>query len=152
MGGSGGIITIWKSAILDGTLAYQNDFALSVNFTSKYTDDDWLLTNVYGPSTYEGKRNFVRWLENIQMPDHVDWLIVGDFNLMMCPENRNRPGGDLIEMLLFNEAISALRLVELPLHGRKFIRTNKQHPPLLERLDWFFTSNSWTLSYPDSAA
>lgn len=55
-------------------------------------------------------------------------------------------------MFLFNEVISALRLTQLPLHGRKFTWTNKQNPPLLERLDWFFTSNSWTLSYPDSAA
>lgn len=54
------------------------------------------------------------------MPDHVDWLLVGDFNLMRDPENRNRPGGDISEMMMFNEAISALRLVELPLHGRKY--------------------------------
>jgi hypothetical protein len=25
-----------------------------------------------------------------------------------------------------------------------------QQDPLLERLDWFFTSNSWTLSYPST--
>lgn len=55
-------------------------------------------------------------------------------------------------MLLFNKAISALRLVELPLNGKKYTWTNKQNPPLLERLDRFFTSNSWTLSYPDSSA
>lgn len=146
---SGGIITIWKSSVLDGVLAYQNEFAISVHFTSQFTDDDWLLTNVYGPSTYDRKREFVMWLKQIQMPAHVDWLLVGDFNLMTSPANRNRPGGDMAEMFLFNEAISALRLVELPLHGKKYTWTNKQQPPLLERLDWFFTSNSWTLSYPD---
>lgn len=36
------------------------------------------------------------------------------------PENRNKPGGDVNEMLLFNEAISALGLVELPLYDKKF--------------------------------
>lgn len=51
---------------------------------------------------------------------------------------------------MFNAAISALGLVELPLKGKRFTWTNKQHPPLLERLDWFFTSASWTLSYPIS--
>lgn len=59
VGASEGIITIWKSALLDGVLAFQSDFALSVNFTSKFNDEDWLLTNVYGPSTHEGKRDFV---------------------------------------------------------------------------------------------
>jgi hypothetical protein len=51
-------------------------------------------------------------------------------------------------MLLFNEAISSLGIIELPLYGRKYTWTNKQPSPLLERLDWFFTSSSWTSSYP----
>jgi len=55
-----------------------------------------------------------------------------------------------MKCLLFNKAISKLGLVELPLHGRHFTWTNKQFPPLLERLDWFFTSNSWTSKYSNS--
>jgi hypothetical protein len=53
-------------------------------------------------------------------------------------------------MFLFNDAISTLGLVELPLKGKRFTWTNKQRSPLLERLDWFFTSPSWTLSYPNT--
>jgi len=83
------------------------------------------------------------------MPDTVDWLHVGDFNLYRNPEDRNRPGADFAEMLLFNDAISYLGLVELSLKGRRFTWTNKQHPPVLERLDWFFTSANWVLSYPN---
>jgi hypothetical protein len=107
-----------------------------------------MLSNVYGPCTSEGKRDFLLWIKDIDMHDDMDWLVVGDFNIMRYPSNRNRPGGDLQEMLLFNEAISAQGWVELPLQGRKFTWSNKQDPPLLERLDWFFTSNSRTLSYP----
>lgn len=69
------------------------------------------------------------------MPASVDWLIVGDFNLYRNPEDRNRPGADYAEMLLFNNAISSLGLVELPLKGRRFTWSNKQCPPLLECLD-----------------
>lgn len=72
------------------------------------------------------------------MPDNVEWLLVGDFNLYRNPEDRNRPGADFAEMLLFNEAISALGLVELSLKGQRYTWTNKQHPPLLQRSDWFF--------------
>jgi endonuclease/exonuclease/phosphatase family metal-dependent hydrolase len=46
---------------------------------------------------------------------------------------------------------SVLELVELPLKGQHFTWTNKQHPPLLERLDWFFTSASWTTAYPNTS-
>jgi len=48
--------------------------------------------------------------------------------------------------------ISALGLVELPLKGRRFTWSNKQPSPLLERLDWFFTSAIWTVSYPNTFA
>lgn len=110
----------------------------------------WILTNIYAPCTPLGKREFIRWFRNIQLPDLIDWLIIGDFNLYRSPEDRNRPGADFSEMFLFNEAISALGLVELPLRGKRFTWMNKQHPPLLERLDWFFTSACWTLSYPNT--
>jgi hypothetical protein len=56
------------------------------------------------------------WLKYIQMLDDIDWLIVGDFNLIRDQSNRNRPGGDITEMLLFNELISAQGWVEIPLH------------------------------------
>lgn len=54
------------------------------------------------------------------------------------------------EMLLFNDAISALGLIELPLFGKKYTWTNKQSSPLLERLDWFFSSSAWTTYYPNT--
>lgn len=90
------------------------------------------------------------WFENIQMPHDVDWLVIGDFNLYR--KDRNRSGVNVENMLLFNNAISSLGIVEIPLQGRKFTWTNKQQPPLLERLDCFFSSQAWTLSYPNTTA
>ena len=40
--------------------------------------------------------------------------------------------------------------MELPLKGRAFTWSSVQQEPLLEQLDWFFTSNNWTLDYPNS--
>lgn len=94
----------------------------------------------------------MNWFGNIQMPDDIDWLVVGDFNLYRKPEDRNRPAGNVRDMLLFNNAISSLGVVEIPLHGRKYTWTNKQQPSLLERLDWFFSSQAWTLIYPNTNA
>ena len=86
------------------------------------------------------------------MPHDKRWLIVGDFNLTRRPENRNSAGGDINMMLAFNEAISQLDLVEIPLHGLSFTWSNKQREPLLQRLDWFFISQEWSVSYPDTLA
>jgi hypothetical protein len=37
----------------------------------------------------------MNWFGNVQMSDEVDWLIVGDFNLLRKPDDRNRPGGNI---------------------------------------------------------
>lgn len=92
---------------------------------------------------HEDKLEFIDWFANIHMPNEVDWMIIGDFSFIRSPSDRNRAGGDANEMLLFNEAISKLGFVELPLKGRQFSWSNMQFGPLSEKLDWFFTSAAW---------
>jgi exonuclease III len=150
VGASRGILVAWKGHLFSGQLAFSNEFAISVDFTAKQNNEQWILTTVYAPCTLVGKRNFLEWFINVQMPPEIDWLTVGDFNLTRKLEDRNKGGADATEMFLFNEAISKLGLTELPHHGSQFTWTNKQFEPLMERLDWFFTSNSWTLKYPNS--
>jgi hypothetical protein len=53
-------------------------------------------------------------------------------------------------MFLFNEIIGHLGLLELPLKERRYTWSNKQNNPLLEQLDWFFTSTNWISDYPNS--
>jgi hypothetical protein len=77
-------------------------------------------------------------------------LFLGDFNFYRSLSNRNKPGGNLADTLTFNEAIGHLGLVELQLKGRAYTWSNMQGDPLLEQLDWFFTSVNWTLSYPNT--
>lgn len=78
---------------------------------------------------------FATWLMNLDIPDLEDWVIARDFNLIKHPGNRNKPGGDLSEMNLFNEIISELDLVEIPFSGRNFTWSNMQADPLLVKLD-----------------
>jgi len=151
IGASGGLLVAWKSSLFKGELVFSNEYAISVEFNSQHNDSCWLLTNVYAPCQAEDKLAFLEWLKSIQMPDNMDWLILGDFNLIRRPENRNKEGGNIMEMFLFNEAISALGLNEITLQGRKYTWSNKQASPLLEKLDWAFTSNSWLLSYLDTS-
>lgn len=152
VGASGGIITAWKSRMFSGELIFSNEFAISVELNSMHNDESWILTNVYAPCTDEGKRNFINWFKHIQMPEEVEWLVVGDFNLMRKPEDRNKEGGDLFEMCMFNNAISMLGLNEIVLQGRKYTWSNMQTNPLLQKIDWIFTSNSWNIKYPDTSA
>lgn len=90
-GASGGSIIIWKSSFFTGSLAFQNEYATSIEFVSLHNNAVWLLTNIYAPCTPAGEIEFVHWFQNIQMPDMVNWLVVGDFNLYRRPEDRNKP-------------------------------------------------------------
>ena len=97
VGASGGVITIWKSYMFDGHLIFSNAYDLSVELTSKHNAVDWVLTNIYAPCTPAEKTQFLSWFRDIQMPTEILWLIVGDFNLIRSPEDRNRPGGMLMK-------------------------------------------------------
>ena len=116
---------------------FQNDYAISILSSLVHNNSTWILTNMYAPCTPTGKKDFIDWIQNVQMPISVDWLIVGNFNLYRNPFDCNRPGADYLEMLMFNAAINTLGLVEIPLKDQHYTWSNKQHAPLLERLDWF---------------
>jgi hypothetical protein len=86
-----------------------------MEFSSTHNDAHWILTCVYGPCTAEGKVLFLNWLKEVQMPNDIDWLVLGDFNLIRKQEDRNMSGGNATKMMLFNEVISSLGLNEIVL-------------------------------------
>lgn len=150
IGASGGIITIWCSNVFDGTVFLSEQFALGVEFTSKQSSLHWKLVNVYGPCQGDRRHLFTNWLFEMNIPSTEDWLILGDFNYIRLPDNRNKPGGDVNDMFTFNDFIHEQRLTELPIKGRNFTWSNMQQDPLLEQLDWFFTTLNWTATFPNT--
>ena len=115
-------------------------------------DQLWYLTNVYGPTIAEERLNFTSWLNHLDTSQMDLRIIMGDFNLIRSPNDRNRDGGDINNMLLFNGIIQNLDLEEIPLKGRAYTWSNMQNDPLLERLDWIFSSTNWTTTFPNTIA
>jgi hypothetical protein len=142
------LLVCWNANIFHGSVTFALSQAISIEFTSQLSGASFHLTNIYGPCDSSEKADFINWSYNLDTSLMVDWLLVGDFNLIRSPEDRNKPGGNVAEMLLFNDLIQHLDLVDIPFEGRKFTWCNMQEDPLLEKLDWVFTSTSWTLSYP----
>lgn len=54
--------------------------SLSMQFTSVHSGETWILSTIYGPCLHEEKLEFLDWLNNIQAPYDVNWLVLGDFN------------------------------------------------------------------------
>jgi hypothetical protein len=131
-----------------GTLLETTHSAIRIQFTSAHTTENWTLVTVYGPCRGIMRDEFVQWLHDLDIPVHDNWLLIGDFNFMRSVDNRNKPGADMADIFLFNSIISHLGLLELPLKGRRFTWSNMQATPLMEQLDWFFTTCEWTLKFP----
>lgn len=93
---------------------------------------------------------FFDWFQNIQMSYNTNWMIMGDFNYIRYPHNRNTGIGDFNHKMEFNEAISILALFEIPLKVRNYTWSNMQDSPLLEKLDWVFTSECWSHNFPNT--
>lgn len=120
IGNSGGMITVWNSSVFTGSVVFSESFALGVNFISTQSANNWTLVNIYGPCTGPNRTIFTEWLFDLNIPDREDWLLVGDFNYIRAPDNRNRSGGNVNDMLVFNEFIRTQSLVELPIKGRSY--------------------------------
>ena len=84
------------------------------------------MSTVYGPCVEPARGAFISWLRNLQISDTDNWLNLGDFNFYRSTENRNRPGGNISDTFVFNEAIGESGLIELPLKGRAFTWSNMQ--------------------------
>ena len=147
-GASGGIATIWNSSIFIGTVLIEEEFALVIKFKSTQSAQEWTLVNIYGPCQGDLRVEYTTWTPNLNIPSAEDWLLIGDSNYICSPSNRNKPGGNINDMITFNDFIRSQGLIELPIKGTTYTWSNMQQQPLLEQLDWFLTSTNWTITYP----
>lgn len=124
IGASGGLLTIWNGSLFDGKVVQINSYAITVKLLCRLDNKCIHITNIYGPSNFSQKLAFITWLMNLDTAEYDNWALGGDFNLIRNSENRNKPGGDIGEMNLFNEMLSDLDLVEIPFSGRNYTWSN----------------------------
>ncbi|XP_073353968.1 uncharacterized protein [Aegilops tauschii subsp. strangulata] len=77
-------------------------------------------------------------------------LIVGDFNLIRLPREKNNDRFDAGRASAFNAMINALAWLELPFSDRLYTWSSKRDPPTLARLDRAFFDAAWDSLFPDS--
>lgn len=149
-GQSGGILVGWAGSMFTGQIVHNLRYAVTVKFSSVHNAESFTLTAVYGPCTGPEREEFINWLGSLEVQDEENWIFMGNFNFYRAPNNRNREGGNINDVLAFNQAISTLGLMEIPLKGRQYTWSNMQEDPLLVQLDWCFTSVNWVLDYPNT--
>jgi hypothetical protein len=123
-----------------------------VKLQCNISQDIFYVTNVYAPCDTEGRTEFIEWFMTLDSSLYDLWIVMGDFNMIRSTADRNRPGGNLSNILHFNSIIQEHDLEEIPLKGRNYTWSNVQDNPLLEKLDWIFTSKNWTVNFPNTLA
>jgi hypothetical protein len=127
-GASWGMLMGWNSAIFQlggggGGIIHLQIF----NHSSIHSSPQCKIIEiiiVYGPCHGAERHEFVDWLNSLQIEEDNNWMLVGDFNLYRSLENRNRQGGNIQDIMVFNSIISNLGLQEIPLKGTSFTWSN----------------------------
>lgn len=69
------------------------------------------------------------------------WVVGGDFNVIRYANERL--WGDTNDREEFNNLISDLHLIKVPMGDRLYTRSNMRERPSLAKLDWVFIYEEW---------
>jgi hypothetical protein len=150
-GSRGGIVTAWDTNILSLTSSTAKTFSLTTSLKSTSSDLSFTITNVYAPSDHSLADAFVAEMLSLLVDISGLWLILGDFNLIRHPSEKNNDNFNPALANSFNAMINSLAILELPLLDRRFTWSNGQEIPILARLDRAFLNNDWNAVLPHSA-
>lgn len=150
-GSCGGIITTWDQNAFSLVSSDTRSFTLTTLFTSTASKAAFHLTNVYAPADHSFTYEFLAELAVLATSIPGPWVILGDFNLIRYPPEKNNDRFDRRLENAFNDTIRSLGLIELPLSDRRFTWTNRRDPPTLARLDRVFVNTSWDAAFPNSS-
>jgi len=92
---------------------------------------------------------FLQHIRAIKPSPGINWLLLGDFNLIYRARDKNNRNLNLRLMRQFRAALDLCELKEIHLQNRKFTWSNERRRPTLIRLDRFFINEGWDLAFPD---
>lgn len=69
------------------------------------------------------------------MDDDQNWIFWEEFNFYQVNREQKFAGGGMDDIMIFNEIISSVSLVELPLNGRAYTWSNIQDQPPIQQFD-----------------
>lgn len=127
----------------------------SESFINAMVNDDiflnpWMLTLVYCPPILSLRTKFLDNLHDIRYSFNGDWLIMGDFNMVLL--STDKLGGNPVESSSRNGFRSFLDdhcLIDLGIKWFAYTWNNSRSgvANIQERLDWAFANESWRINY-----
>jgi exonuclease III len=146
----GGILIAWRNSLFSCQQHTALRYTLTVTLKDKRTGMEFMITGVYGPSASIARETFFQELLDIRPQTSIPWLLCGDFNVTLLPQDRNTASAQWRGPILFADLISQLGLINLNLHGRNYTWSNARADPSMARLDRFLISTEWNALFPNS--
>jgi exonuclease III len=103
------------------------------------------LTGVYCPKEDRDKLAFLEEIKGFRQIVKVEWLVVGDFNVIYKAKDKSNDRLNRLMMSNFRQTIDEAQLMEIDLRGRKFTWSNEQNNPTFTRIDRIFGTPEWHL-------
>ncbi|XP_020234693.1 uncharacterized protein LOC109814631 [Cajanus cajan] len=150
---AGGLLCLWSKAKLEVTDHFQGSSYLGLEGTWKEKGIQILIVNIYAPCEPSQKRQLWGQLKEKRERSSIKWwCLMGDFNsVRKVTERVGVNGGNVgaVEFRDFNNFISDLDIVEVPLIGRSFTwyRPNGRAKSKIDRI---FVSRDWFDQWPGS--
>lgn len=119
----------WDHSQVNGTLIFKGTFSITIRFINRDNNSNWACNSVYVPNERTLRSDFwneVRLVKNLLS---IPWAIYEDFNTTFNLEDKNK--GDLNS----RDIITTQNILDPPLHGHHFTRTNRQTDPIWIHLD-----------------
>jgi len=147
-GTHGGLVTAWDPTIFTLQSHFLKPYTLTTVFTCNASNLDFTVTNTYGPADHTASASFLQHLRDLHPIINGPWILLGDFNLVRCPSDKNNGQINSNLATAFNDTIHDLLIEEVVLSDRLYTWSNKQPFPILAKLDRALTNNELNLIFP----
>ncbi|XP_028105888.1 uncharacterized protein LOC114304937 [Camellia sinensis] len=135
-GSSGGLLCVWKLEVFSLVDCCCNKSFVILSGTL-FSSLDCVIVNVYAPNDVLARRRLWVSLLNLKVTFLKPWCIRGDFNEIKSIDERKDYVRRDRGMEDFCNFVSSLKMIDLPMLGRKFTWCNSMEGERWSRLDRF---------------
>ena len=144
---AGGLLIAWKHGF-QALNSWVTRNSVSVLLKQTNSGASLLITNVYGPSTDQLKPAFINEIRSLSSMVNDPWILGGDFNLVRWLIDRSGSQRSFTLMSLFNDLISELELIDIPLQNRRYTWCSNRPEPSHSKIDRILVAPEISLQFP----
>ena len=136
-GPRGGILLLWDKRRISMVDLVAGSFSVLCLFRMAENGYQWVFSGVYGPVEKSIRESFWEELGSIRGLWEEPWCISGDFNEILCPNERSKGGRISNTIRRFSDILNDLDLRDLPLQGGPYtwrVGQNGRSMSCLDRL------------------